>query len=274
VVRWWREHTRRGELRTRTTGQRVTLSVVMPAYNEADHIEQSVSEWLERIVSAIPGAELMVVNDCSTDGTGEKLDAMARRIATLRVLRTPVNMGHGRAVRLALEQCTGEFIFQTDSDRQHTPDDFWPLWNARDSADFIFGVRNRRADGIFRTIVSTAMRVANMVIWQVWIADANCPFKLMRRAALDPMLAVIPRSSFIPMVMVSVLARRGDVRVREFPIRHYARMAGHHSLAGLLTWARVGPRCLWELLAMRFAAPAKITSAATALLRTHASPPR
>src|SRR5512133_24490 len=135
----------------------VTLSIVMPAYNEEAHIERSVSEWYESVVNAIPGAELLVVDDCSTDGTRAKLEAMALRLPRLRVLQSQVNVGHGPALRLAMERCAGEFVFQTDSDRQHTPDDFWSLWNEREQSDFVFGVRDHRADGLFRAGVSAVM---------------------------------------------------------------------------------------------------------------------
>jgi glycosyltransferase involved in cell wall biosynthesis len=248
----------------------VTLSIVMPAYNEAEHIERSVAEWHERVVSMIPGAELLVVDDCGTDGTGAKLDAMALRLAGLRVIRAQSNMGHGPALRLAMERCTGQFVFQTDSDRQHTPDDFWALWNARDHADFVFGVRDHRADGAFRAAISTVMRLANLVIWQRWIADANCPFKLMRRQALEPLLAMVPRDSFIPMVMLSLLARRSAFRVTEVEVRHFPRTAGRQSLAGLVSWARIGRRCIAELFALRVAA--HDMSAATGVVGLSAQP--
>jgi glycosyltransferase involved in cell wall biosynthesis len=230
-----------------------SLSVVMPAYNEAAHIEQSVREWHARVVAVVPGAELVVVDDCSTDATGATLAALAGELSALRVLRTPVNVGHGPALRLALEQCAGEFVFQTDSDRQHTPDDFWAVWREREAADFVFGVRDGRADGAFRALVSGVMRLVNLVLWQRWITDANCPFKLMRRRALEPLLAAIPRDAFIPMVMIAILARRSGHRVREVRVRHFARKAGHQSLAGLATWARVGARCVRQLLALRVA---------------------
>jgi glycosyltransferase involved in cell wall biosynthesis len=230
-----------------------TLSLVMPAYNEAAHIERSVTEWYDEVVAAVPGAELVVVDDGSTDGTGALLDALARRLPALRVLRTPGNTGHGRAIRFGLERCDGDWVFQTDSDRQHAPADFWALWARRDDADFVFGRRTRRADGAFRAVVSTAMRVVNLLVWQRWIADANCPFKLMRREPLRALLAEIPADAFIPMVMIALLARRSGHRVREVAVRHFPRTAGHQSLAGLLTWARIGPRCLRELLALRLA---------------------
>lgn len=227
------------------------LSIVMPAYNEAAHIEACVREWYDGVVARIPGAELIVVDDCSRDDTGARLRQLAGHLPALRVLTTPVNGGHGRALRFGLEQAGGEFVFHTDSDRQHTPEDFWALWEQRVASDFVFGVRDHRADGAFRAAVSSMMRVVNAMLWGHWIRDANCPYKLMRRTALDQVLASIPRTSFIPMVMVAVLARRGGFRVREVTVRHFPRVAGEQSLTGLIKWARISRRCVAELVRLR-----------------------
>ena len=175
----------------------------------------------------------------------------ASRLPALRVLRLATNVGHGPAIRFGLEQCAGTFVFQTDSDRQHTPEDFWLLWERRDQADFVFGVRLQRSDPPIRRWISLILRCANFLLWGCWIHDANCPFKLMRRAPLDAFLAEIPRDSFIPMVMISVLARYHGHAVIEQPVRHFARTAGEHSLKGALRWCQVGLRCLRELLRLR-----------------------
>jgi glycosyltransferase involved in cell wall biosynthesis len=230
----------------------IRLSIVMPAYNEAEHIEQCILEWYEIVASRIPGSEMIVVDDCSRDDTGARLQSLAARVPGLRVLTTPANGGHGRALRFGIEQARGEFLFHTDSDRQHTPDDFWAMWPRRATADFVFGIREQRADGAFRAVVSALMRVVNALVWGYWIEDANCPYKLMRRAALQEMLPSIPRSSFIPMVMVSVLARRGGFRVSEVRVRHFPRVAGQQSLTGVLKWVRISRRCVVELVGLRF----------------------
>jgi glycosyltransferase involved in cell wall biosynthesis len=227
------------------------LSVVMPAHNEAEHIERCVSEWYESIISKIPDSELLVVDDCSTDTTGSRLGALESRFPLLRVLRTPANVGHGGAVRMGLDSSLGEFVFQTDSDRQHSPADFWTLWAQRGSADFVFGVRATRADGFFRRAISQTLRMANFCMWGHWIADANCPFKLMRRGPLLRVLELVPPNAFVPMVMVSVLARRYGFRVREVRVRHFPRTAGESSLAGVLRWVSIGTRCLRELRTLR-----------------------
>ena len=227
------------------------VSVVMPAYNEADIIEASVREWHEEVIAKLPGAELIVVDDCSTDATGETLARLARELPGLRPVRPPQNGGHGRALRFGFRQTSCPYVLQTDSDRQHVPAEFWELWKRREGHDFVFGVRSTREDGSFRVIVTTTMRMLNLLVWGEWIRDANCPFKLMSKPALERVLDRIPEDSFIPMVMLSILVRKMAFRYAEVPVTHLPRRGGSQSLKGMVKWFRVGRRCFGQLLALR-----------------------
>jgi glycosyltransferase involved in cell wall biosynthesis len=230
------------------------ISIVMPAYNEAEIIEQSVREWYEEVIRPLEGgAELIVVNDCSTDATGEILARLVSELPALRPVQPERNGGHGKALLYGFSQATQPWVFQTDSDRQHLPAEFWSLWKLRESYDFIFGARNARADGRVRSYISSIMRVLNFLLWRSWIQDANCPFKLMRRTSLELVLQRIPKETFIPMVMVSVLARKMSFRVAEVSVTHIPRRGGTQSLAGLGKWCRVGFRCAKELAMHRSA---------------------
>ncbi len=227
------------------------LTIVMPAYNEGDIIESSVREWHDEVVARLPGSEIVVVDDCSKDHTGRVLDELAVKLPQLRVVRPERNGGHGRALRLGFRHAAQEFVFQTDSDRQHVPAEFWKLWELRAEADFVLGMRRQRRDGAFRVFVTRGLRLLNYMAWGLWIADANCPFKLMRRTALNQVLERVPPDSFIPMVMVSILSRRMGFRVREVEVTHLPRTGGQASLKGLLRWARVGFHCAGELIRLR-----------------------
>jgi dolichol-phosphate mannosyltransferase len=227
------------------------LSIVMPAHNEEEIIEQTIREWNEEVLSRIPGAELIVVNDCSNDKTGEVLALLAREIKELRTLTPERNGGHGRALRFGFEQVTQDWVFQTDSDQQHVPADFWKLWEKREGSDFVMGVRSTRADGPVRVFITRVLRLANFIAWGLWIRDANCPFKLMRRGPMKKVLKRIPRDSFIPMVMLSIVCRKMNFRVSEVVVQHLPRRGGEQSLAGLWKWINVGSLCLRQLLALR-----------------------
>jgi hypothetical protein len=140
---------------------------------------------------------------------------------------TPVNGGHGPALRFGSIVPAASCL----PHRQRSPAHAGRLvlWERMATTDFVFGVRDHRADGALRSGISATMRVVNLLLWGCWIADANCPYKLMRRSALEQVLSVIPPASFIPMVMVSVIARRAGFRVSEAHVRHFPRVAGQQS---------------------------------------------
>jgi dolichol-phosphate mannosyltransferase len=228
------------------------LTVIMPAHNEADIIAATIREWHAEVIARLPGSRLLVVDDASTDRTAEILGQLAATLPHVSVIRRPVNGGHGQALLFGFRQIDSEFTFQTDSDQQHSAVDFWRLWERREQFDFVFGVRSKRQDRAFRHLVTIVMRVLNWLLWQVWISDANCPFKLMRTQALRAVLQRIPEDAFIPMVMVSILSRRLRFRVTEVGVQHLPRRGGTPSLRGLTRWARVGWLCVWQLARLRF----------------------
>jgi glycosyltransferase involved in cell wall biosynthesis len=229
------------------------ISIVMPAWNEAEIIEACVREWHDEVVSKIPGAQLIVVDDCSTDSTGAIVQELGKTLEGVICIQPEKNGGHGKALRTGFDHATLPFVFQTDSDRQHLPADFWKLWELREDADFVLGARSGRADGLLRVVITRSMRLLNFAVWGIWANDANCPFKLMRRDALNKVLERIPRDCFIPMVMVSILSRKMKMRVKEVTVTHLARKGGTQSLKGLVKWARVGVRCARQIFEIRAA---------------------
>jgi dolichol-phosphate mannosyltransferase len=229
------------------------VSIVMPAWNEGEIIESCVREWYDEVISKIPRSELIVVDDCSTDKTGAIVTALGKELPGVRCVRPARNGGHGKALRAGFDQAALPFVFQTDSDRQHLPSDFWKVWELRFQADFVFGIRKQRADGVVRIVITRSMRILNLCIWGVWVRDANCPFKLMRREALARVLAQIPRHCFIPMVLVSILARKMGYRVAEAEVEHLPRKGGTQSLRGLIKWLRVGTKCAAQVVSTRLA---------------------
>jgi glycosyltransferase involved in cell wall biosynthesis len=227
------------------------VSIVMPAWNEAEIIEACVREWQCEVIAKLPGSELIIVDDCSTDSTGGILRRLEEQFGGVRRLSPERNGGHGKALRLGFDHATQPFVFQTDSDRQHLPSEFWKLWELREQADLVLGIRSGRADGATRIVITNCMRVLNLAVWGVWVADANCPFKLMRREALSRVLERVPRDCFIPMVLVSILSRKKRFRIREVIVTHLPRKGGSQSLKGIVKWTKVGLRCAWQVFSIR-----------------------
>jgi glycosyltransferase involved in cell wall biosynthesis len=173
------------------------LSVVIPAYNEEDNIQRAIFDVLEKWADA----EVIVVNDASTDLTLELLQQMDHVI----VLNNERNMGHGYSVVRGLRAATGDRILYIDADRQI---DLRNINTFDLGVDFISGWRVGRHDKLFRKIVSFCLKITNLLWHGMYIRDANCPYKIYRRDSLLPLLDELPKTYVIPIACLEVIARK------------------------------------------------------------------
>jgi dolichol-phosphate mannosyltransferase len=226
------------------------LSIVMPVYNEAAVIADVVDELGREVCARLDGAEIVMVDDGSTDGTPAILDRLAEENAHVRVLHAERNQGHGPSLRRAFEESDGEWIFQIDSDGQQLASEFWELWERRDAADLVVGVRVARDEGLHRTIVSAAARWAGRLVGGGRLRDVNVPFKLIRRSVWEDLLPDVPRVPVAPSLLIAVGASVRGWRVAEVEITHLPRRAGR-STVDVPALARLTAGALRELVAFR-----------------------
>lgn len=186
--------------------------IVIPAYNEKECISDVVREWHGVVQKLGEDSRLVVLNDGSKDATLETLQSLAETYSQLVVIDKP-NSGHGSSClegyRYAAKQ-SAEWIFQTDSDGQTKPEEFWMLWEKRTEFPFLFGCRKSRGDGIGRWVISRVLRAVIFLIFRVYVKDANVPFRLMRADRLTPYLDCIPKDFFLANALLSVLIEKGD----------------------------------------------------------------
>lgn len=139
-----------------------SIYFVMPAYNEAENIERTIKEWypiVEKCSNEGNDARLVIANDGSKDNTFAIMQNLKGKYPLLDPLDKQ-NSGHGATVlflyRYALDN-HADFIFQTDSDGQTKPEEFWKMWNNRDKYDFQIGNRRGREDGFRRVFVTKVL---------------------------------------------------------------------------------------------------------------------
>jgi glycosyltransferase involved in cell wall biosynthesis len=231
------------------------LSIVMPVYNEANVIEDVVDELRREICDRVPRTEIVMVNDASTDETAAILDRLAAADPRVRVHHAERNGGHGPALRRALDESSGAWIFQIDSDGQQVAAEFWDLWAERESAELVMGMRQIRRNGWHRVVVSALARYLNRVLGGGNIRDVNVPFKLIRRDVWEDLRDDIPRRPVAPSLLIAVGAALRGWQVRQVGITHLARRHGPSSvdLANLvrLTWGAASELARFRLRLLR-----------------------
>ncbi len=231
------------------------FSLVIPAYNEAERIGQSLRTAFAYLRTASPGSEVIVVNDGSTDATSEIVrEVLAEQTAiTARLLEHSPNRGKGAAVREGLLAATTAIGLFSDADFSTPIDEAPKLVEpiAAGELDVAFGSRAldrtligqrqpwRREQGgrVFNLIVRVA---TGLPFW-----DTQCGFKAFRLAAFRPILQRTETDGFGFDVELLYLARKANLRLKEIPVRW------NHVEGSKVSFARDSVRMLREVAALR-----------------------
>ena len=217
-----------------TATSSLDLQVVMPVYNEEKNIAAVIDQWCTQLDACAIRYSILALDDGSTDATASVLQSLRDKWgARLEPVRQP-NAGHGPTILKGYRQAIARgvpWIFQIDSDGQCDPQYFPPFWAARESHDFIAGRRERREDGPGRVFISFVLRTVVRLISGFDCRDANVPYRLMRTAAIAPLVEKIPDGCFFTNVGLSVLALRARLRVMLIPIVFRARLGGQTTVS-------------------------------------------
>ncbi|MDQ2919151.1 MAG: glycosyltransferase family 2 protein [Verrucomicrobiota bacterium] len=231
------------------------FSLVIPAYNEADRIGQTVTTVLNYLRAKSPQSEVIVVDDGSTDATADVVrDVFLRpeEIETRLIQRSP-NEGKGAAVRAGLNAATRPVALFSDADLSTPIDEapklLEPIFNGE--LDVAFGSRalNRKLIGHRQAWYrEEGGRVFNLIMrlttgLPYW--DTQCGFKAFRMSAFRPILAQTESNGFGFDVEFIYLAHKAGLRLREIPVRW------DHKEGSKVDYLRDSWRMLKEVAALR-----------------------
>jgi len=221
------------------------VSVVLPALDEEATIE-AVTEAVRDACHALGlRFEIIIVDDGSRDGTGDRAAHLARRDPRVRVIRHHRNRGYGAALRSGFSAATLPWLFFTDADGQFEPRDLRLLIPLTQHADIVAGYRARRSDPFHRRLYGRLFGRMVRVLLGVRSRDVNCAFKLMRRE-LVVALGLRSEGAVVNAELLGKAARAG-ARIAEVGVRHRPRRAGRPTGGD----PRVIVRALRELVALR-----------------------
>ena len=224
-----------------------TLSIVIPAYNE----ERFIGRLLE-LVRAVPldplgvTKEIIVVDDCSTDRTGE----IASAAEGVRVHRMPVNGGKGRAVRAGIELATGDYLIIQDADLEYDPQDYVPMVQALldGRGDVVYGSRymgkGRHANqSLAAYLGGRSLSLVMLACTGHYITDTVTALKLFPRTLLPSLALETTGFETDHEITAKVLAR--GLRIVEVPVSYFPRSKEEGKKIGLRDWF-IGARTFWR----------------------------
>ena len=228
-------------------------SIVIPAYNEAERIGASLERILGYVAESRWSAEIIVVNDGSSDNTSQVVQEYSRRNPIIRVLENPGNRGKGYSVRNGMLNASGQVLLFTDADLSSPIEEANKLFAVIESgeADVAIGSRylqselQTRKQPLHRRMLGRAFNVALRTILGLSYVDTQCGFKAFNRKAVTTIFPnmKIERWGFDPEILF--LARRYGLRVAEVPV------SWAHDHRSKISPMRDGTRMLGELLRIR-----------------------
>jgi glycosyltransferase involved in cell wall biosynthesis len=200
---------------------RIEVSVVLPVYNEVENLPVLWAEMRPPLDALRRRAEVVFVDDGSTDGSADLIRRLAREDGRVRLVRLAANAGLTAALVAGFQAARGEIIVTLDSDLQYDPREIPGLVGLLDRCDAALGYRAHRQDPWLKRLSS---RIANRVRTAVLrdeVRDSACTFRAMRRMCLTAVAPYQGMHRFIP-----TLLRQAGFRVIEVEVRHRPRQHG------------------------------------------------
>lgn len=222
------------------------LSVLMPVYNEAPTLQEIV----ERVMKVDLPIELIVVNDCSTDGTPGILEQIAKDYPQVRVFHHAKNLGKGAAVRTALTHATGDYAVIQDGDLEYDPQEYHKLLEPvkRFGALAVYG---SRFTGVHKNMFfwhylgNRFLSFVTDLLYNTTLTDMETCYKLIRLDLFKTLPLRSRRFEFEPEITARLLRRK--IRIFEVPISYAGR---EYDEGKKITW-RDGFSALWTLAKCR-----------------------
>jgi glycosyltransferase involved in cell wall biosynthesis len=200
----------------------VGLSVVIPLVNEAESLPElhgKITEVLNRLRLR---AEIIFVDDGSTDNSFEKLQQLQRRDRRVRVIQFRRNYGKSAALAAGFARAQGRYIVTMDADLQDDPEEIPHLLDElKKGCDLISGWKKRRHDKFSKRFASKVFNTVTSALTGVKLHDINCGLKAYRREVTDSIRVYGQLHRYLP-----VLAHKEGFRIGEAEVRHHARKYG------------------------------------------------
>lgn len=200
-----------------------SVTVVVPALNEADNLPILIERCLEVLPRFFSGYEVIVVDDGSTDGTAAVVETWARKNPAVRLIRHPVNLGVGAVLKDAFREARMDWVFQIPGDNQFDIAEVEKFVPHLDGADVVQGWRMNLEYTLKRKIVTFIYRSLLRVLFGLHLKDATW-VKMIRRSLVQSL--PIGTEGFFGEIEILIRCRRQGARFAEVGVHTQKRLHG------------------------------------------------
>ncbi len=201
-----------------------SLSLVLPAHNEAGNIEAVVRRAVEVLPAYTDDFEIIVVNDGSRDDTPRIVDRLAQEDGRIRLVNHEVNRGYGAALRSGFAETRCDYVMFMDADRQFDIADIRLLAPFVSQFDVVAGFRMERHDPLLRRVNAEIFNVAIRILFGVHMRDIDCAFKIFRGDLLRSLDLTAPGALINTEIQAKL--RRQGATLEQVGVHHFPRIAG------------------------------------------------
>lgn len=225
------------------TGRRRDITVLMPAYNEADNLPHVVKEIGSALTELCEEWSILIVDDGSTDGSRGVLDELSEAMPELDYVRLRRNFGKSEALRVGFNEVDANIVVLMDADGQDDPNELRKMLELLDDGfDLVTGRRLIRNDRLIKRTTSKVYNAVTARVSGVEGKDFNSGFKAMRGEVAKSVEMYGELHRYIP-----VLAAWSGYRVTEVDVEHRARIAGKSKFGRSRFW-----RGFLDLITVKF----------------------
>lgn len=202
-----------------------SLSVFFPVFNEEGNIESTTEKAVEVLKTKNIDWEILIIDDGSTDHTGEIADKLAVKYQNVNVIHQP-NGGYGMALRSGFKNAKYDWIVYTDGDGQFDFREIDKFIEKAEDADYIIGYRIKRQDPFYRVIFAKIWAISVFSLFWIWVSDFDCGFKMINRKALEKIKPLESKRGAMINAELIIKTKKYGFKVAQVGVHHYPRLAG------------------------------------------------
>lgn len=203
-----------------------SLSVFFPCINEEGNIENTVSKAEEVLEKLKLKYEIIIVDDGSTDNTGEIADRLSRKNQKVRVIHHPKNLGYGEALKSGFYNARYETIVYTDGDGQFDFSEVTKFLEKIIDHDLVIGYRIKRQDSILRRLFGKGWRMTLFLFFGLRLKDVDCGFKMVRKKVLEQIPHLQSQRGAMINAELVIEAKKYGFKEGQVGVNHYQRLSG------------------------------------------------